>query len=64
MYIDLNVASAEGLERLPSIGEKMAMRIVKYRRVIGPFQMVRQLQQVKSIGAATLGKVAPFLPVK
>ena len=54
MYIDMNAASAEEFERLPYIGEKMAMRIVKYRRVNGPFQMVRQLQQVKSIGVATL----------
>ena len=64
MCIDLNAVSAEELEILSFIGEKMAMRIVEYRRVIGPFQMVRQLQQVKSIGAATLGKVAPFLQVK
>jgi len=36
MYIDLNAASAEQLEGLPFIGEKMAMRIVEYRRVNGP----------------------------
>lgn len=54
MYTDLNAASAEEFERLPYIGEKMPMRIVEYRRVNGPFQMVRQLQQFKSIGAAKL----------
>ena len=36
MYIDLNAASAEEFEKLPYIGEKMAMRIVECRRVNGP----------------------------
>ncbi len=54
MYIYLHAASAEELEKLIFVGEKMAMRIVEYRRVNCPLQMVRQLQQVKSIEAATL----------
>ncbi|MEC8645667.1 MAG: helix-hairpin-helix domain-containing protein [Candidatus Latescibacterota bacterium] len=42
----MNAASAEELEKLTFIGEKMAMRIVEHRRVNCPLQMVRQLQQV------------------
>ena len=36
MYIGQSVASAEQLERLPLIGEKVAMRIVEYRHVNSP----------------------------
>lgn len=63
-HIDLNAASIEQLDRLPSIGEKMAKRIVEYRSVNGPFQTVQQLLQVKGIGAVRLEKIAPFLRVR
>ena len=63
-FIDLNSATTEDLERLPSIGEKMAVRIVEYRRVNGPFKTVRQLQEVRGVGSATLEKIAPFIRVK
>ena len=56
-FIDLKSATTEDLVRLPSIGEKMAVRIVEYRRVNGPFRTVQQLQEVRGIGAATLGRL-------
>lgn len=62
--LNINTASAEELQTLPNIGERMAQRIVDYRIQNGTFESVDTLQKVKGIGAKTLEKVRPFVDTK
>ncbi len=55
--IDINTASAEELEVLPGIGERLARRIVAKRRELGGFRSVDELRTVKGIGKAKLDAV-------
>jgi competence protein ComEA len=47
--IDVNVASAAELERLPGIGPVLAERIVRYREQHGPFTSLDELSAVQGI---------------
>ncbi len=61
--LNINTASAEALQSLPSIGEKMALRIVEHREKHGQFSSVEMLTEVKGIGDKTLEKLKPFITV-
>lgn len=51
--IDLNTASIELLESLPTIGQVRAAAIVSYRKDNGRFQSVEDITNVSGIGPAT-----------
>ena len=55
--VNINTASSEELETLPSIGPVLAQRIVDYRDANGDFASVEQLGDVSGIGPATLNKI-------
>ncbi len=59
--MNLNLATASQLERLPRIGPKMAARILAYRRAHGPFKRVADLVRVRGIGEKTLALLEPLL---
>ena len=59
--IGLNSATAEQLERIPSIGPSMAARILAYRQQAGGFNKVEDLMQVTGIGPKKFAKIAPFV---
>jgi competence ComEA-like helix-hairpin-helix protein len=61
--LDLNAATAAQLERLPGIGPSKAAAILATRQRLGRFGSVDQLNEVKGIGPATLGKLRPFVRV-
>jgi competence ComEA-like helix-hairpin-helix protein len=50
--IDLNLASAEEIARLPRIGMSLARRIVAHRNANGPFQSLSDLETVVGVGPA------------
>lgn len=52
--VDLNTATAPGLEGLPGVGPVLAARIVGYREEHGPFSTVEDLLDVSGIGEAKL----------
>ena len=50
--ININRASARELDALPGIGPVLAERIVKFRKVNGPFSLPEDLQKVSGIGSS------------
>lgn len=61
--IDVNVASAEELERLPRIGPTLASRIVEHRQTNGPFLHVEDLDAVSGIGPSVLAAIRDHVTV-
>ncbi len=59
--LPLNQATAEDLDRLPGIGPGLALRIVKYRQVIGNFSSLDQLMEVKGIKEKNFERIKKFL---
>jgi len=51
--ININTATVRELVDLPSIGDKMAQRIVDYRTLTGKFTSKEQLKDVSGIGDKT-----------
>jgi len=49
-FVNINSFNIDELTRLPGVGEKLAQRIVEYRKLNGPFRRKEQLKQVKGIG--------------
>lgn len=55
--IDIDIASADEIERLPGIGPAIARRIVADRDARGAFGCLGALDAVKGIGPAMLGRL-------
>ena len=61
--LDVNLASAAELERLPGVGPALAARIVEARARDGPFGSVDDLRRVRGVGGVTLERLRPRLAV-
>lgn len=59
--LNINTASAAELELLPRIGPTLAGRIIEYRSQHGPIRSLRQLTEVKGIGARTIERLEPYI---
>ena len=59
--IDLNTAAREELLELPGIGDKLAERILAYRKSHGAFRNVEELRKVKGIGKKRMEQVRPLV---
>lgn len=62
--LNLNLATAAELERLPQIGPALAGRIVAFRQKYGPFPVVDSLVRVPGIGPATLARLRDRVSVQ
>ncbi len=62
--VELNGADTTELMRVKGIGPTFARRIVKYRRLIGGFQRVEDLQQVYGIDSERYAGIAPQVYVE
>lgn len=51
--VNINTASLDELQTLPRIGEKVAQRIVDYRKEHGDFKKIEELMKVKGVGEKT-----------
>jgi competence protein ComEA len=59
--VDVNRATWPELALLPSIGEKLAKRIIADREANGPFRDFDDLRRVRGIGPLTLDEMRPYL---
>lgn len=62
--LDVNTASAQDLEGLPGIGEKLAARIVAYRKKHGRFANVGALRSVPGITEQIITKIERQITTK
>ena len=51
--ININAATKEQLMTLNGIGEKVAERVIAYRKDVGPFKTPEEIMKVKGIGPKT-----------
>lgn len=58
--IGINSATAEDLEALPGIGEKLALRIVSYRNENGRYKDMDALLEVNGMGKKKLSGIKPY----
>ena len=61
--ININTASKEQLMTLKGVGEKIADRIIEYRKA-HPFKTIEDLMNVKGIGQKKFEKLKDFITVK
>lgn len=61
VHVNLDVASAAEIERLPRIGPALAARIVANRDSLGPFGSLEEFQRVRGIGPALARILAPHV---
>ena len=55
--IELNVADTAMLKSIYGIGEKLSVRIVKYRKKLGGFYSVEQLKEVYGLRTENFKKI-------
>lgn len=62
--LNLNIASAEDLDKLPGVGPVLAARILDYRQKHKGFTDIEQLTDVSGIGPKTYEKIKPYVYVE
>ncbi len=63
LLIDLNTADEAQLQMLPSIGPKIAQRIIEDRQTHGGFESISDLDRVSGIGPKTIEKLQDWAMV-
>ena len=61
--ININTATQEELESLPSIGEVRAQAIITYREEHGGFRTIDELKEVSGIGEKIFADISPHITV-
>jgi len=61
--ININTASLVELQKLPRIGEKVAQRIIDFRKKNGKFKRIEELMKVKGIGEKMFNRIKDLITV-
>lgn len=62
--LNLNIASAEDLDKLSGVGPVLAARILDYRQKHNGFTDIEQLSDISGIGPKTYEKIKPYICVE
>jgi competence ComEA-like helix-hairpin-helix protein len=62
--LNLNTATEEQLQMLPTVGPSKAERIVTWRKKNGRFKRIADLRRVKGFGFKTFKRLEPFLAIE
>lgn len=61
--ININTAGVDQLVKLPRVGEKIAQRIIDFRKKNGKFKKPADLMKVKGIGEKTFEQLKKLITV-
>lgn len=61
--VNINMASAEELKTLPSIGEVRAQRIIEHREKYGPFTDIKEIMDVSGIGQGIFNQIKDLITI-
>ena len=59
--LNINSATLKELQFLPTVGPGRAKTIIGYREKNGPFESLKDLDEIPGIGPATLEKLKPLI---
>ena len=62
--ININTASVAVLQELPRIGEKVAQRIVDFRKTHGKFKRIEEIMKVQGIGEKIFQQIKDRITVE
>ena len=62
--LNLNTASEEQLQLLPTVGPAKAERIIAWRKKNGAFKRTVDIRHIKGFGYKTFKKLEPYLDIK
>ncbi len=62
--ININTAPLAELQKLPRIGEKVAQRIIDFRKEHGKFKKIEEIMKVKGIGEKTFKNLKDVITVE
>lgn len=62
--ININTASLAELQKLPRVGEKVAQRIIDFRKEHGKFKKIEEIMKVKGIGEKMFEKIKDLITVE
>lgn len=61
--ININTASLAELQKLPRVGEKVAQRIIDFRKKNGRFRRIEDIMKVKGIGEKMFNRIKDLITV-
>lgn len=59
--ININIATAEELKKLPGIGDVLAKRIIEYRNDYGDFSSVEEIMNVLGVGELKFDAIKDYI---
>lgn len=62
--ININTATSAELQELPRIGEKVAQRIIDFRKTNGKFKKIEEIMKVRGIGEKVFNQIKDRITVE